>query len=487
MRQNADNKKRTFGGIKMRVPSPCFSGVLIWKMGRFLTFVALSWFPLLLWSDGGTWTMPYNSRSVNSSSTLLNITQVGSGRAGLFQVLNTDSGAEAVYALTRGSGSALFGYTTGTGRAGYFLINNVSNSSPALEVRTNGSGSALFANTTGNGYAVYAYTAGNAQAGYFVINNANNSLPALHALTIGTGRAGYFQISNSNNSQSALRAFTNGTGPAGSFENGNNSSSQPALEAKTSSTVEGVAAILGVIASNSPGGYSVGVHGQNSSTGGNGIGVWGSHNGNGWGVYGTTVDGIGVYGYATGDTNQNYGVYGETASTNGYAGYFQGKVHVNGTLSKSGGSFKIDHPLDPANKYLSHSFVESPDMKNVYDGVVVLDANGEAWVALPEWFEALNKEFRYQLTPIGAPAPNLHIAQEIRNNRFKIAGGLPAQKVCWQVTGVRQDPYAERYRIPVEEWKPENERGYYLHPELYGLPPTLGLEARRAAFQQRRR
>ena len=87
------------------------------------------------------------------------------------------------------------------------------------------------------------------------------------------------------------------------------------------------------------------------------------------------------------------------AATNGggYAGKFYGNVEINGTLSKSAGTFKIDHPLDPENKYLYHSFVESPDMMNVYNGNVLLDNNGEAVVKLSDWFEALNMEFRYQL------------------------------------------------------------------------------------------
>jgi hypothetical protein len=141
---------------------------------------------------------------------------------------------------------------------------------------------------------------------------------------------------------------------------------------------------------------------------------------------------------------------------------------VHGTLSKSGGSFKIDHPLDPAGKYLSHSFVESPDMKNIYDGVVTLDARGEATIQLPDWCEALNRNFRYQLTAIGAPGPNLYVAQEVKGNTFRIGGGTANMKVSWQLTGIRQDAWANAHRIPVEESKPAAERGYYLHPELFG-------------------
>lgn len=151
----------------------------------------------------------------------------------------------------------------------------------------------------------------------------------------------------------------------------------------------------------------------------------------------------------------------------GVAGLFYGPVTVNGTLTKSGGGFKIDHPLDPANKYISHSFVESPDMKNIYDGVAVLDDNGEAVVELPVWVEALNTEFRYQLTCIGGYAP-VYIAEKVHDNRFKIAGGEPEMEVSWQVTGIRQDAWANAHRIQVEEGKSPQEQGYYLHPELHG-------------------
>ena len=113
---------------------------------------------------------------------------------------------------------------------------------------------------------------------------------------------------------------------------------------------------------------------------------------------------------------------------------------------------------------------------NVYNGNVTLDENGRAVVELPEYFEALNQDFRYQLTAIGAPGPNLYIAEEISENRFKIAGGKAGLKVSWQVTGVRQDAYAVANRIQVEEDKPDQERGYYLHPKAYGLPEEKGIE-----------
>ncbi|MFO7742634.1 MAG: hypothetical protein R6X31_10020 [Anaerolineae bacterium] len=203
-------------------------------------------------------------------------------------------------------------------------------------------------------------------------------------------------------------------------------------------------------------------------------------------TYGVTgwsesTDGTGVYGLASASSGKNYGVYGESRSPGGYGGFFYGDVHVTGTLTKFLGAFKIDHPVDPENQYLYHSFVESPDMKDVYDGVVTLDAQGEDTVQLPDWFEALNQDFRYQLTAIGVPMPDLYIAQEIQDNRFEIAGGAPGRKVSWQVTGIRHDPYAEANRIVVEEEKPPEERGTYLYPQGYGQPEELGLDYQRDA------
>jgi hypothetical protein len=226
-----------------------------------------------------------------------------------------------------------------------------------------------------------------------------------------------------------------------------------------------------------------GVHGDSFG----GDGVHGSSN-TGEGVYGESSTGDGVYG----ESNSATGVYGHTASgfagvvgegdpygvvgvsAFGLAGYFQGNVIVTGALLKPGGGFRIDHPLDGAGKYLSHSFVESPDMKNLYDGVVRLDASGQAEVALPAWFGALNSDVRYQLCCLGGHAP-VYIAETLRDNRFTIAGGQPEMVVCWQVTGIRHDRWASAHRVPVEQDKPAAERGRYLHPELYGESEEKGL------------
>jgi hypothetical protein len=178
----------------------------------------------------------------------------------------------------------------------------------------------------------------------------------------------------------------------------------------------------------------------------------------------------GATGTANATTSQ---VFSVDASGNGV---FAGNLDVTGKLTKGSGSFKIDDPLDPAHKYLSHSFVESPDMMNVYNGNVTTDKHGIATVELPGYFEALNRDFRYQLTVIGQFAQAI-VAKEIDGNRFTIRTSKPGVKVSWQVTGIRQDAYANANRIPVEEDKPAGEQGYYLHPEAYGQPASLRIGA----------
>jgi len=151
-------------------------------------------------------------------------------------------------------------------------------------------------------------------------------------------------------------------------------------------------------------------------------------------------------------------------------------VQINGTLNVSGTkNFRIDHPLDPENKYLLHAAVESSEVLNIYSGNVITDRRGDATVTLPDWFEAINRDFRYQLTVIGGFAQAI-VASEISQNRFTIRTDAPNVKVSWQVTGVRSDPVMLKHAFKAEEDKPEYERGTYVSPQEYGQPEERGAE-----------
>jgi trimeric autotransporter adhesin len=166
---------------------------------------------------------------------------------------------------------------------------------------------------------------------------------------------------------------------------------------------------------------------------------------------------------------------GPTGEFGAVAGDFTGDINVNGTVFNDSVLTRVDHPLDPANKYLIHSSVESSEMKNIYDGNVTTDTSGRAVVELPDWFEAMNRDFRYQLTTIGQPA-QAWISSKITNHAFTINTDKPNVEISWQVTGIRRDAYANAHRIPVEVVKPDRERGHYVHPELYGAPEEASIE-----------
>ncbi|HWT93482.1 MAG TPA: hypothetical protein VN238_10830, partial [Solirubrobacteraceae bacterium] len=158
------------------------------------------------------------------------------------------------------------------------------------------------------------------------------------------------------------------------------------------------------------------------------------------------------------------------------AAVFTGNVDVVGTLTKSSGTFKIDNPENPREEYLSHSFVESPDMKNLYDGVVTTDAEGFATVTMPSWFQALNRDVRYQLTVLGRSFAKAIVWDELDGGRtFRIRTDTPRVKVSWQVTGTRHDAYANAHRTPTVEPKTGADRGRYLNPEVFGAPASEGI------------
>ncbi|MCS6949213.1 MAG: hypothetical protein NZ520_01995 [bacterium] len=412
-----------------------------------------------------------------------------------------------------------------------------------LASATTGESTGVLGKSNSNdGVGVYGYAAATSGPTFAVIG--------LNFSTAGTGVFGYCLAtsgatrgvvgksdSTSGRGVVGLAAATTGTtygvqgesaSPAGTGVYGLHAATTgtaPGVHGVTNSTSAEAVGVLGEVASTSPGAYSAAVRGINRGTGGSGIGVWGSQDGWGWGVFGTSVSGIGVYGLATAMTGVNtgvfggsrspsgtgvvgwasattgtnygveglsdstsgtgvygvatassgttYGVYGRSASTAGYGVYSSGRFASTGTKS-----FQIDHPLQPENAFLNHYSAEGPEPYNIYNGVAVLDARGEAWVQLPDYFEAINRDPRYTLTPIGAPMPNLHVAVEIQGNRFKIAGGAPGKKVSWEVKAVRHDRWVQEYGFQTEQPKPREWRGKYLHPELYGQPKELGIHYR---------
>ncbi len=224
-----------------------------------------------------------------------------------------------------------------------------------------------------------------------------------------------------------------------------------------------------------------GVKGQSTNPSG-GTAISGVAAGNGIGIYGSAPQ-PGLAGQFAGDVvvNGNFTATGSTQVPTIYGNVVMlanaqvnGNLTVSGTLNKGSGTFKIDHPSDPQNKYLYHSFVESPDMMNIYNGNITTDATGDAEVQLPTYFDTLNKDFRYQLTVIGQFAQAI-VAEKINGNKFKIKTDKPNVEVSWMVTGVRKDPFANKNRVITEVEKSPEDKGKYLYPELYGASEDLSI------------
>jgi hypothetical protein len=229
-------------------------------------------------------------------------------------------------------------------------------------------------------------------------------------------------------------------------------------------------------------GSTIGVLGQSASTSGRGVfGTADASSGETYGVWGQafSTGGRGVLGWALG-SGATRGVWGIGQSASGFGVYSTGNAHVIGNLTVSGTkSFQVDHPLDPANRYLRHHCTEGAEALTHYSGNVTLDASGTAEVALPAWFAGVNEEVRYGLTPLGAAMPELHVAGEVTDNRFTIAGGPPGGRVSWQLSCRRRGVDG-----PIELDKPEHEKGSYVNPRLYGQPEAKSLRARQLAETQ---
>jgi hypothetical protein len=435
-------------------------------------------------------------------------------------VSTTGYGVSGYDSATSGATAGVYGVSASTSGAGVWGFNNA---------------------TSGNAVGVYGNSASTSGAGVWGFNNATSG-NAVGVYGNSASTSGWSVEGNSTAASGVtvgVLGYSYSPTGYGMYGQNNATTGNAYGVGGESLSTTGVGVIGTVLATT---GRNYGVYGSSASPQGIGVHGDGNLSG-GVGVSGTTsgITQYGVYGQNIGTTGPAYGVYGETFSYQGYGitginmatsgigggagvygnslnpggvgvmanataggtalvaaanpgGYaaqltgnvymignlgIQGDLQVSGSIAKGSGSFKIDHPLDPANKYLSHSFVESPDMMNVYNGNVTTDNQGTATVILPDYFEALNGEFRYQLTVIGQFAQAM-VSQKIANNRFVIRTDKPSVEVSWQVTGIRHDAYAQAHRIPVEEEKPAAEQGYYLHPDAFGQPESKSIQAARA-------
>lgn len=387
-----------------------------------------------------------------------------------------------VHLANTGSAPAVLGQTNSTSASAAAVTGEVLSTSAGsfsaavrgMNASTSGSGIGVYGSQEGSGWGVYGFAPGgrgvfgSASSGVGVYGNSTSGTAVQAQATTGIG----------------LRATQFGAGTSAELANADfGVSAFNTSDPGEGTAIEGTGGHIGVRGVALPDGFGlllqrIGVDGfaGGFSTGANQIyGVRGFGQAP---AAGGSRNAYGVYGGAQSGTSGNtgYGVYGTSVGpgTN-WAGYFQGNVHVMGTLSKSAGAFKIDHPMEPEKKYLSHSFVESPEMLNIYDGMATLDAEGRAVVELPRYFEALNTSFRYQLTAVGASMRDLHVSREVSGNRFEVAGGVPGGKVSWQVTGVRQDASAKYRPIVVEEDKLPHQIGKYLDPAAHGADASKGL------------
>jgi hypothetical protein len=363
---------------------------------------------------------------------------------------------------------------TGGGSSGTVTLNLDTTKVPQL-----GTANTFTANQTVNGKVTATSFSGDGTS----VTNVNAAL-------LGGVAAGAFAQLAANNTFTGTEFMQNGAvvGPINNLAAGELSVSSPS-NAFAALGVAGFTAASGSNLNGGDGTDSFGGSGDTSSgfasgaTGVFGEGGGGFNGGNGiFGLGGGggpccvgSVDGNGGF-FEGGSNSLNAGDGVLALAGSGLAGNFMGTVDVSADLNVSGSkNFKIDHPLDPANKYLVHSAVESSERMNIYTGNVTTDAQGEATVQMPDWFEVENGDFRYQLTVIGQFAQAI-VARKIANNQFAIRTSAPNVEVSWQVTGVRQDAYAKAHPLVVEQEKETRLRGFYIHPELYGAPAEKQIE-----------
>ena len=359
---------------------------------------------------------------------------------------------------------------------------NASTTGPATGVEGNSSSTSgvgvygLASATTGTGFGLEGTTTTPDGSGVygFVKSAAANGVTGDNLATTGLSNGVYgLAASSSGNGVFGLNTDTTGTGSGGAGVWGQSSSPNGfgivGLNTAGGYGVYGSSATgVGILGVCVPTGSNIcfnGIAGENTSTSGAVNGVWGLT---------ASPEGSAVYMVNTGGGDLLFGTETDGGDSTFYVqaagnGYLAGNLDVGGAITAGTKDFKIDHPLDPANKYLVHASVESSEMMNIYTGNVTTNGEGLATVQLPEWFEALNRDFCYQLTVLGQFAQAI-VSEKVANHQFRIETDKPNVEVSWQLTGVRHDAFANANRLQVEEEKALADRGHYLHPELFGAP-----------------
>ncbi len=452
-------------------------------------------------------------------------------QTGAVDGLRSDHSGSAIanVVLHSGSGTGYGLYHSGTGMGHYLSLSNALNASTGIDLQYAGTGRGMNVNLTNSTNAdigLGIFHSGTGRGQYVGITNPTNAAPVIELQHGGIGTGLYVNLSNVNNTTVGVFSLQAGTGPAiygqsngigvwgyvtGTTGNGNaaefyhagtngptvdvfmgnpgvtpgpanTTSDYTALNVNHMGT--GVSGLGGqsksaISASNYSGNPTINVISNGDVAR---QGVLSVANPNGF------VDPEAVYGYSYSATNPGFGVgvkgvggwYGVHGIAQGALAPTAYAVFGSGDYGGTGAKyFSIDHPLDPENKILNHYSIESNEVTNMYRGIVTLDANGQAVVELPDYFDAANIEPSYQLTAIGTPNPP-YVLEEEANNKFVI-GGTPNTKVSWTVYAKRNDAtiryFSEngKHYDQEEVVKPEKMKGKYYTPAAYGKPESMGI------------
>lgn len=394
----------------------------------------------------------------------------------------------------------------GTGAGHNITMSNAANANPGVFVRHDGSGDGFSVNAAGTGWGIYNNITGTGGA---VFNNTGNVGMWNNFTNTAGAKVGVYNFMD--NVAGGLGSLTVMDGQDGSgyqFENVDNTTTPTTggdgwgfrATVNTQTPISGTNTIFGGLFAGTQFGPSHGILITHQGGSGRGIEVnlnntanpevnyFGVNRGQGGVFTGqnqnnflTATISVADFSYTGNDIDDHIGVEGSSTPAPGWGvgvlgtGNFFG-VFANGDVGASGVKpFTIDHPADPANKMLKHFAIESNEVLNLYRGVVALDANGQATVQLPDYFELINKDYSYQLTAIGTPQQP-YVKEEIQGNTFVVAGA-PNTKVSWTVYADRNDPYLQQYPekgVDVVE-KEGSRKGKYLRPELYNQPAEQGI------------